>query len=274
MKIRNICAIVLSVSLIFLCFDVSSYASDDIWETVVSKDVFHVHDDKCYNTGIHIHVGSKTEFGGCFQGEKIEHTTCDGKLSGYIIGETWHYTCNKDSSHKVTSDVELTGDDLICKEPVTWYEYGLSCDKTSETYLACGVNTNQPVATVVLDRQINKSRKEYCLTAYVTASVTMKDVDFEWSTGRVDNSTTRSSIYLDGNGTYTCKFTFQDPLKKRITRTETLTCEINDYWEWVDTTPPKVTYFKMDYARKLDCNILMTVSDDESGVAGYMIEKK
>ena len=91
MKLRKICSVVLSVSLISLCLGVNSSASDDIWETVVSKDVFHVHDDKCYGQSLHLHIGSPTEFGGCFQGEKTEHTTCEGRLDGRSVGESFLY---------------------------------------------------------------------------------------------------------------------------------------------------------------------------------------
>mgnify|MGYP004553398287 CR=1 FL=1 len=222
----------------------------------------------------HTHVSDATTGGGCYTtphivsyGTKTEKVYCGAVLSGWTQQGTLNgaaryvTTCSKGHSNAACAPLPSncgieTGTRTVCKK----------CGKTScngnhqEGYdLACGMTDGQVLGTYVLVKQ---DGKDYTLSVTTgTGSLAVKS--YKWSDG-----STGSSYAVKSDGTYSCVITINDGYADR---TGTLSYTVTDY----DKEPPvigSVTYNKDRTKNPVD--IVVVATDEISGVAGYMIEKK
>lgn len=224
----------------------------------------------------HAHVSDATTGGGCYTtphivsyGTKKVNVTCGasyggGTATGGSIGgkPTYTYVCSNGhtwtgwAESKPSQCDKVTGSKTVCKK----------CGKTScngdhqEGYdLACGMTDGQVLGTYTLVKQ---DGKDYTLSVTTgTGSLAVKS--YKWSDG-----STGSSYAVKSDGTYSCVITINDGYADR---TGTLSYTVTDY----DKEPPvigSVTYNKDRTKDPVD--IVVVATDEISGVAGYMIEKK
>lgn len=225
----------------------------------------------------HAHVSDATTGGGCYTtphivsyGTKNVTTRCGGSYgggtaTGGTIGgkPTYTYHCTKCGNtwtgwaeSKPSNCDRATGTVKVCKK----------CGKSScngdhqEGYdLSCGMTGGQVLGTYTLVKQDGKN---YTLSV-TTGTGSLEVKSYKWSDG-----STGSSYAVKSDGSYSCVVTINDGYADR---TGTLSYTVTDY----DKEPPvtgSVTYNKNRTKDPVD--IVVVATDEISGVAGYVIEKK
>lgn len=227
----------------------------------------------------HAHVSDATTGGGCYttphnvdygRQKKTRDIHCGSsswtEVSSYVdskTGVTIHtWRCGK--GHSYTGSVctsncpEKTGTQTyyVCKK----------CGKEScngnhqEGYdLSCGMTDGQVLGTYTLVKQDGKN---YTLSV-TTGTGSLEVKSYKWS-----DCSTGSSYAVESDGSYSCVVTVNDGYADR---TGTLSYTVTDY----DKEPPvigSVTYNKNRTKDPVD--IVVVATDEISGVAGYMIERK
>jgi len=225
----------------------------------------------------HAHVSDATNGGGCYitphivsYGTKNVNVTCGGSYgggtaTGGTIGgkPTYTYTCTRCGNvwtgwaeSKPSNCDKVTGTRKVCKKCGS-----SSCNGDhQEGYdLACGMTDGQVLGTYTLVKQ---DGKDYTLSV-VTDTGSLEVKSYKWNDG-----STGSSYAVKSDGSYSCVVTVNDGYADRI---GTLSYTVTDY----DKEPPvigSVTYNKDRTKNPVD--IVVVATDEISGVAGYMIEKK
>ena len=219
----------------------------------------------------HTHVSDATNGGGCYT---TPHIVSYGREPyKYACGSaSWTFKETRDDGLKVwrcnTCGYDYVGTMCTSNCP-NETKTGTRCKKCKsascngnhqEGYdLSCGMTDGQVLGTYTLVKQ---DGKDYTLS--VTTGTGSLDVkSYKWSDG-----STGSSYAVKSDGSYTCVITINDGYADC---TGTLSYTVTDY----DKEPPVIGSVSYNKDRTKDpVDIVVVATDEISGVAGYMIEKK